>query len=152
MKISTQTRYAVRMLVELALREDEPGRVSAKRIAANQGISEKYLESLAAKLRKNGVINSMKGVGGGFRLNRPANEIYLGEIMHMMETTFFETHCSKDAEKTCPTFGNCPICDVWEKVEYQISEIVNDVSIRDICNDLSKRREFETQDENTALA
>src|SRR5690242_17914101 len=92
MKVSTKTRYALRFLVELALHEDnneDARRMTTDEIAQNQGISEKYLEAIAAKLKKAGYISSVRGVNGGYNLVKPTSEICIGDVMRFMESSFF---------------------------------------------------------------
>ena len=116
MKISTQTRYAIRFLYELSVNGSGQKRVTAKQAAESQGISEKYLESIAAKLCRNGYVNSIKGVGGGYALARPIEEISVGEIIELMEKQFFEIHCVPNADTDCVNYEGCAVADFWEEV------------------------------------
>lgn len=141
MKISTQTRYAVRLLLELALHEEvEPkgNRLTAEEIARRQGISEKYLESIAAKLRKGGFILSAKGVNGGYLLAKPAAHIRLGDVMRLMESTYFAVHCVADPAVCCPNYNGCVLARVWESLEETVSRALDGVSLEDVkrqCED-----------------
>lgn len=143
LKISTQTRYAIRLLMELALdrnQNDLPGnRITAKIIAERQGISEKYLEAIAAKLCKAGILNSMKGVGGGYYLQRDPASISLGNVMRLMETTYFETHCRPDAEKCCTMYDGCVLADIWSELEEAISHVVDNITIADVISRHNER-------------
>ncbi len=78
MKLSTKGRYGLRALIDLAVYSEESA-VSIGSIAARQKISESYLEQLMAKLRKAGLVVSIRGAGGGYRLARPAGEISVGD-------------------------------------------------------------------------
>lgn len=135
MKISTQTRYAMRFLVELALHESKSKleeRLTTHEIAQKQGISGKYLESIACKLKKAGYVDSLKGVKGGYRLARPLDEISVGHVMRVMETTYFELHCVKDPEKTCPNYKDCKLVDYWSNLEQAMSCVVDSIMLKDI--------------------
>lgn len=84
MKLSTKGRYGLRALIDLAVYSEESA-VSIGSIAARQKISESYLEQLMAKLRKAGLVVSIRGAGGGYRLARPAGEISVGDILRALE-------------------------------------------------------------------
>lgn len=139
MKISTQTRYAMRFLVELALYESKAGledRLTTHQIAQKQGISGKYLESIACKLKKAGFVSSLKGVKGGYRLAQPLEEISVGQVMRVMETTYFELHCVKNPEETCPNYEACKLVHYWSNLEEAISCVVDTVMLKDIKDEI----------------
>ena len=142
MKISTQTRYSLRMLCELAMHADTGIRITTQQVARSQGISEKYLESIATKLQKGGLISSSKGFGGGYRLTLPATEITMGMVMRLMETNFFVKHCVKDAEVNCAVFQTCVIHEFLDVLEEAISSVVDKVTIHDICERYAAKNSF----------
>ena len=84
MKLSTKGRYGLRALIDLAL-YSENETVSIASISARQNISESYLEQLIAKLRKAGLVTSVRGAGGGYKLALPASEISVGDILRALE-------------------------------------------------------------------
>ena len=84
MKLSTKGRYGLRALIDLAL-YSENETVSIASISARQNISESYLEQLIAKLRKAGLVTSVRGAGGGYKLAKPASEISVGDILRALE-------------------------------------------------------------------
>lgn len=127
MIISTQSRYAVRLLLELSKSDDKDRPVTLRYLAGKQGISEIYLESIATKLRKNGYLKSYKGFGGGYCLARNIEDITLGEIMRLMESTYFQVHCVCDAETECENYQDCLIAPAWVQLEAQIDNVVNNV-------------------------
>ncbi len=141
MKVSTQTRYAIRMLLELSLFDNGIGRMTAQQIASNQGISEKYLESIATKLQKGGFLISSKGFGGGYKMAIPTEEISLGAIMRLMETNFFSSHCVKNPEENCVNYADCVYFDMFCEVERTLEEKVNSISIADIRERYLRRSE-----------
>lgn len=158
MKISTQTRYALRILVELSMHEDDQERMTSKEIAKKQQISEKYLEAIASKLARARYINSMKGVGGGYKLQRPAAQIRVGEIMELMETTYFDLHCTPNAKK-CPMYKHCAMYQFWSELRDEIDKKVYSVTVADLCTnqhqltkafvELAPIDTIEESDENT---
>ena len=84
MKLSTKGRYGLRALIDLAL-YSENETVSIASISARQNISESYLEQLIAKLRKAGLVTSVRGAGGGYKLAKPASEISVGDILRAVD-------------------------------------------------------------------
>ena len=92
MKLSTKGRYGLRALIDLAVYSEESA-VSIGSIAARQKISESYLEQLMAKLRKAGLVVSIRGAGGGYRLARPAGEISVGDILRALEGNLEAVAC-----------------------------------------------------------
>lgn len=129
MKVSTQTRYAMRMLLELALNEKPYERLTTQQIATNQGISEKYLEAIANKLKKAGYLDSSKGIGGGYLLRVAPESITVGDLMRLMETSFFQIHCVKDADSVCPQYDKCVMVEIWEILEKAIRDVVDNITI-----------------------
>ena len=135
MMISTQTRYAVRFLLELAKSDEKDKPTTLRYIAAKQGISEAYLESIATKLRKHGYLRSYKGAGGGYCLTLGIENITIGEIMRLMETTYFQVHCTVDAEKTCENYNQCLISQACKLLETQIDSIVDNVRLSQLATE-----------------
>jgi Rrf2 family protein len=134
MIISTQTRYAVRFLLELSKADEHDKPTTLRYIAKKQGISEAYLESIATKLRKHGYLKSFKGAGGGYCLALGIENITVGEIMRLMETTYFQIHCTIDAEETCENFRECLIAQTWQLLETQIDSIVDNVKLSQLSS------------------
>lgn len=136
MKISTKTRYGVRFLLELASHEENSStgqKLTTQQIAKRQGISEKYLESIAAKLKKGGLVCSAKGVNGGYWLARPISKISMGEVIRLMENNYFNVHCKVNYED-CPNYKECPLAGFWDFFEKSMSTVANNLSIEDIKN------------------
>ena len=127
MKISTQTRYAVRFLLELYRSQTNGTPITILQIANRQGISNSYMESIATKLRKHGYLRSYTGPGGGYLLAHPIEEITLGEIMRLMESTYFQVHCISNPEEMCANYSGCLIAQAWEHLESGIDQIVDNV-------------------------
>jgi len=134
MIVSTQTRYAVRFLLELSNSDENDRPTTLHHVASIQGISEAYLESIALKLRKHGYLKSYKGSGGGYSLAMPIGDITLGEIMRLMETKFFQIHCAEDSKESCSYYHDCRIAQTWESLENQISSVVDNVRLSQLSN------------------
>jgi len=137
MKISTQTRYALRFLLELSKSAADNKPTTLHQIALSQGISENYLESIATKLKRYGYLRSSKGNGGGYQLVRRPDDISLGEIMRLMESTYFQVHCTHDAENTCVNYVHCKQALAWENLEDRIDVLVNDIRLSELLENCS---------------
>lgn len=144
MKISTQTRYAIRFLMELTLfegREPVTERLTTEEIAERQGLSEKYLESIAAKLRKAGFITSVRGVNGGYTLAKNPVDITVGSIMRVMESTYFAVHCNPAAETCCINGPECLFATFFSGLEKVISDYVDNVTLDDLRKKMQENPE-----------
>lgn len=131
MLVSTKGRYALRVMVELA----EHGRevyVPLKTIAEKQSISIKYLESIVTMLSKAGIIDSLKGKGGGYRLNRAPNDYPVGEILRLTEGTLAPVACLDCKPNSCDRAAQCRTLPMWEKLDAIICGYLDHVSIADL--------------------
>ena len=139
MQLSTKARYAARAMMELAVQYGK-GPTLLKEIAQRQEISEKYLEHLFASLKKGGLINSTRGAHGGYRLSREPEEITVGDIIRILEGSITFTDCvdeNLDGE-TCKRIDTCVVNKVWSRVRDKINEVVDDVTLADMCEDYRK--------------
>ncbi len=133
MKLSTKGKYGVKALFELAMHEGA-GPLSLKAIADRQGLSEHYLEQLAAPLRKAGLITSIRGAQGGYVLSRAASQITVGDVIRVLEGPIGYTDCSADGEPDPSCASNCPVHGVWEKVTAQIVSVIDNISLQDLAD------------------
>jgi len=138
MRLSTKGRYAVMALTDLANRQgaDEMVRaVSLADIASRQEISLSYLEQLFARLRRRGLVHSVRGPGGGYRLARPAEETNIAEIVLAVDEPLKATRCAKLGGKGCMANGErCATHDLWEEMGRQIHSYLASVSLRDVLD------------------
>lgn len=132
MKISTKGRYAVEIMSDLAVYASENSLESLRNIAERRGLSEKYLERIVRALREAGLVNSVRGVYGGYSLSREAHQITVKEVLTAVEGELTpvacligETDCTIGCEK-CPTRGT------WNEMWSKILEVVDSVTIADI--------------------
>lgn len=132
MKLSTKGKYGVKALFELAMHEGA-GPLSLKAIADRQGLSEHYLEQLAAPLRKAGLITSVRGAQGGYVLSRPADQITVGDVIRVLEGPVGFTDCAIEGESD-PANANCPVHGVWEKVTRQIVAVIDSITLQDLVD------------------
>ena len=133
MKISTRGRYALRMMVDLAA-HTQINCVSLKDVAVRQSISAKYLEQIAGVLMKAGLLQSMRGAQGGYRLARPAAQYTAGEILRAVEGTLAPTTCLARESIDCPRAKNCALLPFWAGLGNAIAEYVDGVTLQDIAD------------------
>ena len=142
MRLSTKGRYGVRAMFELALNYHH-GAISLKKIAGRQGISEKYLEHLFASLKKARLLLSTRGAQGGYQLARPPAEITVGDIIRVLEGTVSVSECSLEnpGEEVCSRMDQCVVQKVWVKVTDRINEVLDGITLEDMCEEFRKARE-----------
>lgn len=129
MKLSTKGRYGLRALIDLAqYSEEEP--VSISSIALRQDISERYLEQLMSRLKKAGLIKSIRGAGGGYVLAKPTEEISVGDILRALEGSLEAVECGGlHPEMGCNTADRCVTKYVWQRINESINETVNEIKL-----------------------
>ena len=133
MRLSTKGRYAVMAMVDLAGRGvGKP--VSLAEIAARQEISLSYLEQLFARLRRSGLVKSVRGPGGGYKLAHPANETRIADIILAVDEPVQATRCELGSPKGCTSTGTrCQTHDLWEELGHHIHLFLNSVTLDDVC-------------------
>ena len=139
MRLSTKGRYAVMAMVDLA-KHSRGQPVSLAEIAERQEISLSYLEQLFARLRKGGLVKSMRGPGGGYRLAHSAAETRISDIIHAVDEPLRATRCADS--KGCMTKGErCLTHDLWEDLGQRIEDYLASVSLADVVEGrLSRER------------
>ncbi|MDO5707729.1 MAG: Rrf2 family transcriptional regulator [Andreesenia angusta] len=133
MKLSTKGRYGLKAMFELALHYGE-GPIPLKMIAENQDISEHYLEQLIAILKKNGLVNSIRGAQGGYLLSEQPSKIIVGDIIRSLEGDISLVSCVKD-EKLCPSSKSCVTKLVWEKISTSINSVIDNITLQDMIDE-----------------
>ncbi|MDR1558465.1 MAG: Rrf2 family transcriptional regulator [Clostridiales bacterium] len=136
MKISTRGRYGLRAVIDLASHDGEC--VSAGSIASRQGIPEHYLEHLLARMNKAGFVKSVRGLYGGYRLNRPAEQITVGEVLRALEGSMYPVECLSDTDAGSCGSGGCAGCvtkPVWEKLYDSINEVLESYTLSDLAGE-----------------
>ncbi|MDI6791767.1 MAG: Rrf2 family transcriptional regulator [bacterium] len=134
MKLSTKGRYGLRAILELAL-SGEGACLSINDIAQKQGISFPYVEQLMVKLRKAGLVESIRGPNGGYYLCKPAAEIKASEVLRIVEGPIEIVHCAglkKDAEE-CKRAGECATQLLWTKVSQQMARLLDGISLEELA-------------------
>ncbi|MCF0150086.1 MAG: Rrf2 family transcriptional regulator [Firmicutes bacterium] len=132
MLVSTKGRYALRILLELG-RYDNQTHVPLPMIAAKQGISEKYLESIVSLLVKSGMVSGVRGKGGGYSLARPLEEYSVGEVLRLTEGSLAPVSCLEEEENLCPRAGDCATLPIWEGLDAMINEYLDSIKLSQLA-------------------
>lgn len=125
MKISTKSRYGLKAVHYLAKNADEV--LPITKISADLGISQDYLEQLLRLLKKAEIIQTTRGVQGGYSLSRKPCDITVGEVLRVLEDNLQIVDC---VGKSCNPCGeNCPTKDIWQKVYVAINETLDQITL-----------------------
>lgn len=139
MKLSTKGRYGLRALIDLAL-YSENETVSIQSIARRQNISDSYLEQLMRKLRSAGLIVSVRGAQGGYKLARPANEISVGDVLRALEGSLEAVTCGGE-DNSCQGADLCVTKFVWERINNSIRDTVDSIKLSQLVEESRLMRE-----------
>ncbi len=129
MKLSTKGRYAVTAMLDLALHHDQ-GPVALAEVSARQGISLSYLEQLFAQLRREGLVTSVRGPGGGYRLGRTAEQINVAEVIAAVNENIDATRCGGNG--TCDDGEECLTHRLWLDLSNQIYSFLSGISLAQV--------------------
>ncbi len=133
MKLSTKGRYAVMAMADLAHHSN--GRpVALAEVADRQEISLSYLEQLFGRLRRSGLVSSVRGPGGGYMLAREAGEMRIADIILAVDEPIKATRCTPGSPTGCHSHkGRCLTHDLWEELGNQIYLYLSSVTLADVC-------------------
>lgn len=130
MIVTTKGRYGTRAMLELGLNYGN-GPVSITKISSRQDISYKYLEQIVKRLREAGLVQSVRGAGGGYVLARPPSEIRMSHIIAALEGKLSGMTCIEDPG-TCHRSSMCASRDVWTHLENRIVQVLDSISVADL--------------------
>jgi Rrf2 family protein len=134
-KLSTKGRYGLRAMLDLAMHSEDEN-VSINSISERQNISENYLEQLIAKLKKAELVNSTRGAQGGYSLAKPMEEISVGDILRALEGDLNPVDCALiNGNSQCSDMDCCVTKSVWKKISDSINDVVDKITLRELCND-----------------
>lgn len=138
MKLSTKGRYGLRAMVDLAVNSEKEA-VSISSIAQRQKISESYLEQLAGRMKRAGLITSTRGAGGGYRLAKPAAEISVGDILRALEGSLDAVECQAlKPDGICESADVCVTKIVWQKINESITKAVDEIMLQQLIEESKK--------------
>ena len=131
MKLSTKGRYGLRAMIDLAKNSEQEEAVSISSVAARQHISESYLEQLVARLKKAGLLKSIRGAQGGYILAKGPDEISVGDILRALEGDLSPIDCPALTSEGggCEQSGSCASKYVWQRLNDGINEIVDEIKL-----------------------
>ncbi|WP_163937384.1 Fe-S cluster assembly transcriptional regulator IscR [Paraferrimonas sp. SM1919] len=129
MKLTSKGRYAVTAMLDVAIHAPH-GPVPLADISERQGISLSYLEQLFAKLRKNGLVCSIRGPGGGYRLGKDAAEISISNVVYAVNESVDATRCQ--GKGNCQNGGRCLTHSLWGDLSQRISDFLDGISLADL--------------------
>ena len=136
MKISTKGRYALRMLLDLAVNGNE-GYTALRDVAERQNISKKYLEQIVPVLHKAEILVTTRGFQGGYRLAKDPENITVGEILRLTEGNLAPVVCLETEHNTCKRAGECVTLHIWEGLQTVITDYLNSITLRDMMDKCS---------------
>lgn len=131
MKISTKGRYAVRMICYIAEHGSERA-VPIKEISEHQGISLKYLEQIAILLVKAGLIKSVRGAQGGYKLTKSPDDYTVGMILRLTEGNIAPVACLEGESNQCERSCQCQTLFIWQRVYDAVCGVVDNITVTDI--------------------
>ena len=148
MRLTTKGRYAVTAMLDLALHNRE-GPVSLADISQRQAISLSYLEQLFAKLRRASLVNSVRGPGGGYELDRKPRTIFIAEIIDAVNESVDTTKCRGAGD--CQGGETCLTHHLWEDLSDQIHGFLEGISLADLVSKNEVKKIAENQDRKQLL-
>ncbi len=133
MKISTKGRYALCLMLDLAL-HNTGEYITIKSISARQEISDKYLEQIITQLSKAGYVKSIRGAQGGYRLAKAPEEYTVGMILRLIEGSLAPVACLDDDPNLCTRSSQCATLDVWKQLNDAINNVVDNITLADLVD------------------
>jgi len=133
MKLTTKGRYAVTAMIDLSLNDSE-GPVSLLEISERQNISLSYLEQLFSKLRKEGLVNSIRGPGGGYSLSREPKDIAISSIILAVDENLDVTSCRNSAAGCHEDNKRCLTHNLWMDLSHRIQSFLDEISLKDMMD------------------
>jgi len=144
MRLTTKGRYAVTAMLDLAI-NFQKGPITLSDISKRQGISLSYLEQLFSKLRKNGLVDSARGPGGGYRLSRDADLIAVGQVITAVDEKIDVTKCGGKGD--CLDGGPCLTHELWCDLSDQIYNFLDNISLGQLVRDRELAKEKRKEQE-----
>lgn len=129
MKISTKGRYALRMLLDLAMNQGD-GYVALKDIADRQGVSKKYLEQIVPMLNKSDILLTSRGFQGGYRLAKSPDQYTVGEILRITEGNLAPVACLVHDPVDCQRSTECITLPIWQGLNQVINGYLNSITLQ----------------------
>ena len=131
MMISTRGRYALRVLIDIA-EHDSGGYIPLKEIAERQGISLKYIERIIPVLKKNKLVESIHGKGGGYKLLASPEKYKVKDILTLTEGSLAPVACLECGAEVCPRRSECRTLKMWENLYSTVNDFFDNITLADL--------------------
>lgn len=132
MMVSTKGRYALRVMIDLAERQSGE-HIPLKEIASRQGISEKYLESILPALTRAGLLDGLRGKGGGYKLARAPETYTVKSVLSLVERSLVPVSCLEDETNRCARASECRTLPMWQKLQTLVDDFFEGVTLAHLC-------------------
>lgn len=149
MRLTTKGRYAVTAMLDLSFHHGE-GPITLADIAERQGISLSYLEQLFSRMRKKGLVFSVRGPGGGYGLAHPSNEISISQIISAVDESVDTTRCH--GAHNCQNNELCLTHDLWEDLSNRIHDYLSQITLGDLMDRQRVKKVAARQDRERTCA
>lgn len=133
MKLSTKGRYALRLMLDLAMSNPDEY-VKIKSIAQRQGLSDKYLEQIITILSRAGYVKSIRGASGGYKLTKRPDEYTVGMILRLTEGSLAPVACIEDAEYGCDRYNSCATLEVYKRINEAVNSVIDYMTLADLVD------------------
>jgi len=143
MKLTSKGRYAVTAMLDVAIHASS-GPVSLADISERQGISLSYLEQLFSRLRKHGLVNSIRGPGGGYRLGMCSAEIAIADVISAVDESIDATRCAGKGD--CQSGNQCLTHHLWDDLSRRIEEFLQNISLAELVEQRNVKEVSKRQD------
>ncbi len=131
MKVSTKGRYALRLMLDLAV-NDQKEPIRLKEVAERQQISEKYLEQIISILNKAGFVSGIRGAQGGYRLAKEPSEYTVGMILRLTEGDLAPVSCVGKEKEECGRKAGCVTTRIWQQINDAVNQVVDHITLADM--------------------
>lgn len=143
MKLSTRSRYGLKAVVDLAVYEGEAP-VTLSALAGMQGVSEAYLEQLLRALRRAGIVETVRGAAGGYRLSCAPEALDVGRVLAALEGSTTVVDCVGTGDACCENACTCSARPLFLKLQSRINDVLRDTTIADLASDyIEQKRRIE---------
>ena len=131
MRLTTKSRYGLRAVIQLAIDSLEDKRTTLASIAKRQCLSERYLEQIFSMLKKGGIVDSIRGMKGGYYLAREPENITVGDVLRVLEDPVEIVGCLKDA---CPKEDDCVTYSIWRKIFDCMMNCADSINLKEVVS------------------
>lgn len=142
MKISTKGRYALRLMLDLAMR-DTGEYISLRDVSSRQEISAKYLEQIVTQLGRAGFVKSTRGPQGGYKLAKDPSEYTVGSILRLIEGSLASVACLEGENNECPRQDCCATLEVWKRLNDAINQVVDTITLAELVQIQKQKQELD---------